>query len=71
MDKIKARYAEKFGLPAGQIRFFDELTPAQVEEVRHYFTAGLVSVERYVYAAKRDGGLVHRRERRDFTWIER
>jgi len=64
MDRVKERYARLFGLPAEQIRFFGELTPAQVEEVRRHFTAGLVEVDRWVYAVKRDGHLVTNRERR-------
>ena len=63
-DRVKEHYGNLFGLPAEQIRFFDELTEAQVEEVRQKFTAGLVNVANYVYAAKRDGGLVPRREKR-------
>jgi hypothetical protein len=65
LTAIKAFYARKLGLPEGQIRFFDELDEAQVAEVRQEFSAGLVSVDRYVYAVKRDGHLVSRRERRD------
>lgn len=61
----KRHYADQFGLPEAQIRFFDELTPPQVEEVRQQFSAGLVNVENYVYAVKRDGELVRRRERRN------
>lgn len=61
----KRHYAYEFGLPEAQIRFFDELTPAQVDEVRQQFSAGLVNVDRYVYAVKRDGTLVLRRERRN------
>lgn len=61
----KERYALKFGLPADQIRFFSELTPDQVGEVRRQFSAALVGVHDYVYAVKRDGSLVVRREERD------
>ena len=61
----KYHYAREFGLPEEQIRFFDELTPAQVEEVRRYFSAGLVNVEKYVYAVRRDGHLVWGRRRRN------
>ena len=64
MNRVKYRYAQLFGLPAEQIRFFGELTPGQVEEVRQHFTAGLVDVDRWVYAVKRDGHLVWNRERR-------
>ena len=65
MTDVKERYARKFGLPADQIRFFDELTPAQAEDVRRQFSAGLAGVHDYVYAVKRDGSLVWHRERRD------
>lgn len=61
----KSHYAHQFGLPEDQIRMFHELTPAQIEEVRQQFTAGLINVENYVYAVKRAGGLVWRRERRN------
>ena len=61
----KKRYADIFGLPAEQIRFFNELTDAQIDKVRQYFTAGLINVDKYVYAIKRDGSLVPRRERRN------
>lgn len=63
--EIKRRYGRQFGLPAEQIRFFDELNEAQVEQVRQYYSVGLVDVEKYVYAVKRDGTLVWRRKRRD------
>lgn len=58
-------YAHRFGLPEDQIRFFNELTPAQIKEVQYYFTAGLMRVNMYVYAVKRDGHLVLRRELRN------
>lgn len=61
----KYHYSRRFGLPEEQIRFFDELTPTQVEDVRRYFTAGLVNVGAYVYAVKRDGSLVWHRENRN------
>ena len=66
MIRAKRHYARKsFGLPEEQIKFFDELTPDQVSEVRQHFSAGLVDVEKYVYAVKRDGHLVWRRVRRN------
>lgn len=61
----KRHYAHQFGLPEDQIRFFGELTPAQVKEVQQYFTAGLVRVGMYVYAVRQDGHLVLRRELRN------
>lgn len=65
-DRIKQHYARRlFGLPTDQIRYFGELNKAQIEEVRKYFSSGLVNVEQYIYAVKRDGHLVWQRERRD------
>ncbi len=64
MDRVKEHYAGLFGLPADQVRFFWELTPDQIEEVRHYYTAGLVNVNSFVYAVKRDGHLIVNRQRR-------
>lgn len=61
----KQRYARKFCLPADQVRFFGELNDVQVEEVRQYFSSGLVGVGNYVYAVKRSGELVWQREKRD------
>jgi len=64
---VKRWYGNKFALPAQQIRFFSELSKEQIEEVREKFTAGLVNVEKYVYAVKRSGKLVWARERRDLS----
>lgn len=64
-DCIKSQYARRFGLPEEQIRFFGELTPKQVDQVRQQFSAGLVDVGSYIYAVTRDGSLVWRREKRD------
>ena len=64
-DRTRDFYARKFGLPSEQVRFFDELTPKQVEEVRQLFSAGLIGVENYVYAVKRTGKLVWGRHKRD------
>jgi len=64
-DRIKDFYARKFGLSSEQVRFFDELTAEQVEEVRQFFSAGLVGVGNYVYAVKRTGKLVWGRLKRD------
>ena len=64
-DTIKRQYARLAGLPASQMRFSGELTPAQIEEVRWHFTANLAGFHNYVYAVKQDGGLVWNRWRRD------
>ena len=61
----KGKYLDRFGLPEEQLRFFGELTPGQVEEVRRQFSAALVGVEDYIYAVRRDGTLVPARERRN------
>jgi hypothetical protein len=64
MDRIKEHYANKyFGLPIGQIKLFNELTEAQKARVGWWFN--LVNPASYVYAVKRDGNLVERREKRD------
>lgn len=67
-DRERERYQQLFGLPAEQIRFFHELTDEQVQEVRYYFTAGLVDVDNWMYAVRRDGHLVSSRERRRPEW---
>jgi hypothetical protein len=61
----KQRYARQFGLPPDQIKYFGELTRAQVRDVQRYFSAGLVNVSNYVYAIRQDGRLVWRREKRN------
>jgi|GEM_PF-2611252 len=62
----KGGYARiHFGLPEEQIRFFDELTPDQVESVRWHFSASLVFADNYVYAVTRDGKLIPRRVERN------
>jgi hypothetical protein len=63
----KKRYARKFGLPADQIRYYNELTGAEREEVLYQFGGhqfGGHKPENYVYAVKRAGGLVWRRVKR-------
>ena len=64
-DRTRDFYARKFGLPSEQVKFFGELNEAQVEEVRQYFSAGLIGVGNYVYAVKRTGKLVWERLKRD------
>lgn len=64
-DRVRQWYAREFGLPAEQVRYFEELTPAQVEKVRQYFSAGLVGVKDWMYAVKRDEDLVWHRVKRD------
>lgn len=59
----RERYARVMGLPPQQVRRFEELTEAQVAEVRVQFSAGLVDVGNWVYAVRRDGSLVPRREK--------
>lgn len=43
-DGKKRHYADQFGLPESQIKFFGELTAAQVGEVKRLFTVGLINV---------------------------
>ena len=60
-------YAEKcFALPVEQVRWFDELTPAQVGQVAYHF--GLPYADKFAYAVKRDGDLVSSRERLRPEW---
>lgn len=62
MKRRKRSYANvDFGLPEEQVKFFDELTPEQVEEVRLRFSAGLINCDWWVYAVKQNGSLVPRR----------
>jgi hypothetical protein len=58
-DKQRQRYANKFGLPADQVRYYEELTQSERKEVLYQF--GSHKPENYVYAVKRAGGLVWRR----------
>jgi len=64
MDPIeRRRYARAFGLPVDQIRLFDELTEQQDEVVAKMWSR--YQADQYVYAARRDGGLVPRRYKID------
>lgn len=62
-ENERSRYARKFGLPAGQVRLFDELTAHEKEDVRMAYS--LYNARKYVYAVKRAGGIVLRRFRAD------
>lgn len=59
---IKRRAAARFALPVEQVRFYDELTPAQVAEVGGSWGIKPKRSD-YFYAVKRDGGLVWDRVR--------
>ena len=60
MDQRKRdRFARQFGLPAEQIKTFDELTQDLVNEVQRVY--GLYNADLYVYAVKRSGELVWNR----------
>ncbi len=63
-DRVRSFYAKLFGLPAQQIKFFSELTDQQQQEVGQLFNP--IKPNNYVYAVKRDGGLVRSRKKRDF-----
>ncbi|MCG3207229.1 MAG: hypothetical protein FOGNACKC_00829 [Anaerolineae bacterium] len=66
-DSVRRMYASRFfGLPVEQVRYFDELAPAQKEQA--YWWYGKTNVEPYVYAVKRNGDLVAKRERRKPEW---
>ena len=56
-------YVRRFGLPEDRIKLFDELTGDQKVMVFWLFNA--IKPDDYVYAIKRNGGLVSRREKRD------
>jgi len=59
----KYYYATKlFGLPEGQIKFYNELTSEQQAKVAWTFNA--LKPDDYIYAVKRDGALVSKREKR-------
>lgn len=60
-------YATKcFALPPEQIRYYDELTTAQKGRCHYLF--GKYNAENYVYAVKKDGGLVSNRECKRPEW---
>lgn len=62
---MKQIYARDFGLSVDQLRFFGELTEAQQAEVERLFN--LINPGDYIYAVKRDGGLVWERKKRDLV----
>jgi hypothetical protein len=67
MDQRKRkRFARQFGLPADRIKLFDELTQEQIEEVQRAY--GLYNADLYVFAVKRDGGLVWNRYKIADEW---
>ena len=55
-----------FALPVEQVKWFDELTPAQVGQVAYHF--GLPYADKFAYAVKRDGALVSSRARLRPEW---
>ena len=59
MTLDKRPYARAFGLPVDQVRILHELTTEQLNHVRKEFS--LYQAAEYIYAVKRDGGLVSRR----------
>ena len=61
MTQQRERYAQMFGLPVEQIRLFNELTPTQKNSVNWLFS--LANTNQYVYAVKKDGSLVSKREK--------
>ena len=59
----KYYYATKFfGLPEDQIKFYNELTSEQQAKVAWTFNA--LKPDDYIYAVKRDGALISKREKR-------
>lgn len=59
-------YAGLFGLPVEQIRYFEDLSLQQQDEVAYHFSA--VDASKYIYAVKRDGHLVSIRHKRNYTY---
>lgn len=67
MDQQKReRFARQFGLPVEQVKLFEELTQEQVDEVQRVY--GTYHADLYVFAVKRDGGLVWNRYKIDDGW---
>lgn len=65
----KQMYASHlFALPVEQIRYYDELTPEQLEQCHHYFGISQENNRKYVYAVKKNGGLVWNRELKRPEW---
>lgn len=58
----RERFARKFGLPADQIRTFEELSLPQRAEVARVYS--LHNAGAYVYAVKRNAALVWNRFKR-------
>lgn len=58
----KALAARRFVLPVGQTRYFTELTGQQKIDAGRYWGTDPDYTD-YIYAVKRDGGLVWDRER--------
>ena len=59
---IKKRASKRFALPEEQIRYYSELTEHQIDLCDRWFGI-LPPRDNYMYAAKRDGGLVWDRVR--------
>jgi hypothetical protein len=62
----KDHYNRIFALPAEQIRYYDELTTDQKGRCHYLF--GKYNADSYVYAVRKDGGLVSNRERLRPEW---
>lgn len=61
-DNSREYWARQFGLPVSQIHSYEELTAEQKGQAQYQFGAGTRGYENYIYAVKRDGSLVSRRE---------
>ena len=59
-DRLKKAAANRFGLPVAQMRYWQELTRIQQEEAERHWGKEPPYIC-YIYAAKRDGGLVWNR----------
>ncbi len=67
---MKSLYAHQcFGLPVEQVKTFDELD--EYQRVAVYWHFGHQNPSNFIYAVKKSGDLVERRERKRPEWGDR